>query len=201
MSNEPLVKHINKLICLCYFVLICLKKFIFYFRIIRKSPFGQSYICKKGGECMRVKKVLCLFVLICFVMMLTTTISYARSSEETEEDPVRTSSQLYPYFDPYGFLGIPSVNPYTWQYPLYGGLNPLGYGLPMFGAQNLYYPMNLPGTNFVFQYPYMQIAPYIGATTFWQNQFPNADWNRVLASQFLGLINLPGIPSPLDYLL
>jgi len=153
---------------------------------------------------MRVKKFFCLVVVICAILMLIISVSHIRAEEKTDEEESRTSAQFYPYFDPYGFLGLPSVNPYTWQYSpytLYGGLNPMGYALPLFGAQNLYYPLNLPGTNFVFQYPYMQIAPYLGATTFWQNQFPNADWNSVLASQFLGLINLPGLPSPLSYLL
>jgi len=63
-----------------------------------------------------------------------------------------------------------------------------------FGIQNIYYPVNLLGTGFVFQYPYVQIAPYLGASTFWQNQFPNADWGNVLAAQFLGLIDLSGLP-------
>ena len=146
---------------------------------------------------MNLKKMLCLLVVILAVLILIVSKTPVRAEEETQEEETRTSA-FYPYYDPYGFYGIPSVNPYSWQYSpysLYGGLNPLGYGANPFGAQNIYYPMNLPGTNFVFQFPYMQIAPYLGATTFWQNQFPNADWSNVLAGQFLGLINLPGLPN------
>ncbi len=141
---------------------------------------------------MKPKKILCLLIAVLTVFMLTTPFSYTRAEEETDEDSTRTSAQIYPYY-----------NPYNWQYSpytLYGGLYPYGYGYGygygynMFGIQNLYYPINLQGTNFVFQAPFAQIAPFIGATTFWKNQFPNANWNMIMPAYFLGLFNLPGLP-------
>ncbi|MGA1792191.1 MAG: hypothetical protein ACMUIM_11945 [bacterium] len=144
---------------------------------------------------MKLRKMLCLLVIILAVLMFLVSTSPVRAEDYSEEEEVTRTGSFLPYYDPYGFYGIPNI--YSWQYPtsLYGGYNPWGYGMNLFGAQNLYYPINLQGTGFVFQYPYMQIAPYIGATTFWQDQFPNADWSRILAGQFLGLINLPGLPS------
>lgn len=144
---------------------------------------------------MKVKKMMCLLVVILAVLMFLVSTSPVRAEEYSEEEELTRTGSFLPYYDPYGLYGIPNI--YSLQYPssLYAGYNPWGYGMNIFGAQNLYYPINLQGTGLVFQYPYMQIAPYIGATTFWQGQFPNADWSRILAGQFLGLINLPGLPN------
>lgn len=146
---------------------------------------------------MRSKKMFCFLIVALTALMLTVFFSHVMAEEDTDENETRTSAQYYPFYDPFGFYDPYYGSPYTWQYSpysLYGGLNPFGYGFNLFGIHNLYYPVNFPGTNFVFQYPFIQIAPYIGATTFWQNQFPNADWNNVLAGHFLGLIDLPGLP-------
>lgn len=144
---------------------------------------------------MRLRKVLySLFVILAVFMFLTST-SPVIAEDNTGEEEVTRNSSLLPYYDPFGLYGVPYV--YNWQYPasIYGGAGLWGYGTNLFGIQNLYYPLNLQGTGFVFQYPYIQIAPFIGAATFWQSQFPNADWSRLLAGQFLGLINLPGLPN------
>ena len=144
---------------------------------------------------MKLRKMLCLLVVVLAVLMFMVSTSPVRAEEYSQEEEVIRTGSFLPYYDPYGLYGI--SNMYGWQYPtsLYGGYTPWGYGMSPFGVQNLYYPINLGATGFVFQAPYLQIAPYIGATTFWQDQFPNADWSRLLAGQFLGLINLPGLPN------
>ena len=153
---------------------------------------------------MNLKKSLCVLVVLCAVLVLIVSVSPVRAEGDTDEDETRTA-QFLPY-GTYGLYGSPYASPYGLQYPsyaAYGGLYPYGgvypygsYGLGMnpFGFQNIYYSVPLQGTGYVFQAPYVQIAPYLGATTFWQNQFPNADWSNVLAAQFLGLIDLSGMP-------
>jgi len=79
---------------------------------------------------MNLKKVLCVLVVLCAVLMFVVSTAPVRAADDTEEDETRTSAQFFPY-GPYGLYGTPYVSPYALQYPSY---RPLGDYIPMAGS-------------------------------------------------------------------